>query len=118
MQHLQGIGLNKMKTLLVTTLIAGALVGNVFAQVSVELTSGDHDLNPFVYYSTDGSTKTAFPVGNPASYGTFGTLNIAVYYASVGTPSPFSPISTGTLGLAWTESDNVLHRIAGVIVLL
>jgi hypothetical protein len=97
-----------MKTLLVTTLIAGALAGSVFAEANIAFQANRTD--GLVYYSTDDVTKTAFPVGNPASYGTFGNLNIALYYAPAGTPSPFSPISAGTLGLAWTESENVAHQ--------
>ena len=112
MHHLRGIGSNTIKPLLVTTLVAGALVGSDSATNYVNLTTFPQP--GLIYYSTDDVTKTAFPVGNPASYGTFGNLNIAVYYAPAGTPSPFTPISAGTLGLAWTESDNVYHQIRPV----
>jgi hypothetical protein len=103
-----------MKKLLLTTLIAGALAGSAFAQgtVSLQASSAGHGL---IQYQTAGGTTNAFPTGSPATIGTYGNLDVAVYYASANTADPItsstaSLLPTGSTG--WTESANVLHQIA------
>jgi len=97
-----------MKKLVLTTLITGALAGSVFAQGSVAFTAATS--RP-IQYTVDGTTKISVPAGTTAQVGTFGTLNVAVYSASVGTLLPtFSATSAGSLSAAWTESTSVLHK--------
>jgi hypothetical protein len=103
-----------MKKLLLTTLIAGAVAGSAFAQGTVSLqanTTGHGNLQ----YATVGGTTNVVAVGNPATIGTYGNLDVAVYYASANTADPItsstaSLLPTGSTG--WTESANVLHQIA------
>lgn len=99
-----------MKKLLVTILMTAALATSVFAQGTVAFSaSAAHGL---VQYTTDGTTRTSVPVGNPAQVGAFGNLNIAIYSAAVGTANPFTAGSFAPLPAAWSESTTVLHQIA------
>jgi hypothetical protein len=54
------------------------------------------------------------PVGNPAQVGTYGQLNLAVYYAAVNTPSPFTAGTASLLPSAWTESAGITHQISPI----
>jgi hypothetical protein len=74
--------------------------------------SSSHGL---IQFYNGSSADGPVPVGNPALVGQggfLGQLNIAVYYAPVGTPVPFNATTAGLLGAPWTESANVLHQIA------
>ena len=87
---------------------------SAFAQGTVSLPLGN--IYKVQYSTDDGTTVIPFPVGNPATIGTYGEVNIEVYYASVGTASPFSQHPTrGIVSLippAWTESSTPpLHQI-------
>lgn len=97
-----------MKKLLLTSLISGVLAGGVFAQGTVNLAL---QTTRTARWTTDLSSLTAIPVGNPAQVGTYGQLNIAVYYAADGTASPFTAGIPALFPAAWTESANVLHQI-------
>lgn len=98
-----------MKKLLLTTLIAGALAGSVFAQGTVSLNASS--VHGYIQYNTGGTTANVSS-GNPAQVSTYGQLDIAVYYASAGTATPFTATTASTLGSSWTESANVMHQIA------
>ena len=90
-------------------LSALSLRPSAFAQGTVSLPLG----NTYrALYSLDGVTTTGVPIGNPAQVGTFGNLNIQVYYASVGTASPFTATTASLIPAAWTESSTTpLHQI-------
>jgi len=102
-----------MKKLLLTTLIAGAVAGSALAQGTVSLVA--NATSGLIQYATAGGTTNSVAVGNPATIGTYGNLDVAVYYASANTADPItsstaSLLPTGSTG--WTESANVLHQIA------
>lgn len=100
-----------MKKVLVTTLITTALAVSVLAQgtVSLPLSSSSR----YIQYTTDGTTLVKFPSGSPATAGTWGSLNIAVYYASAGTASPLAADRLGPMPSAWKQSANVLKNLYG-----
>jgi hypothetical protein len=109
--------LNKMKKLLLTTLIASALAASVFAQGTVTFSaSSTHGL---IQCLTDGTTLT--PVASagisiPATIGAFGQLNLAVYSAALGTPAPFTATTASLLPAAWVEAtpvSGVIFPLAG-----
>ena len=108
-----------MKRLLLTTLIASALVGSVFAQGTVTFSAGaSHGL---IQYSPDGTTLTPVPtagVSTPATVGAFGQLNLAVYSAASATPAPFGAafLTALLLPAAWVEAtpvSSVIFPLAG-----
>jgi hypothetical protein len=74
-----------MKKILVTTLVACALVSSALAQGQITFSAGSTPTDNRIRFSTDGTTSTLVPAGNPAQAGTFGNLNIALYGAPVGT---------------------------------
>ena len=99
--------------LILLGLLALQLKTSANAQGTVTFSaSSSHGL---IQFYNGGSADGPVPVGNPALVGQggfLGRLNIAVYYAPVGTPVPFNATVAGLLGAPWTESANVLHQIA------
>jgi hypothetical protein len=73
-----------MKKILVTTLVACALVSSALAQGQITFSASGAQA---IKYSLDGklSSAVAIPSGNPAQVGTMGNLNIALYGAPLGT---------------------------------
>ncbi len=100
-----------MNKILVTTLITSALAVSVLAQGTVSLPLAS--TSRYIQYSLDGTTLVKFPSGSPATLGTWGSLNIAVYYAPVGTASPVDQFSLGPIPSTWKQSANVLHNLYG-----
>jgi len=109
--QIPSIQLNQMKKILVTTLMS-ALAVSALAQATVNLPLSGDTRPWFIQYTTDGTTLTKFPSGDPATLDTWGNLYVTVYYASAGTASPFTadnwlaPIPT-----TWEQSTRVLHRL-------
>ena len=101
-----------MKKLLITALIVGAVTGSVFAQGTVSLPLG----NTYqVKWENAPGSFTPIPVGNPAQIGAFGQLNIQVYYAPVGTASPFTAGGAGLIPAPWTASSTTpLHQVTTI----
>lgn len=100
-----------MKKVIVTTLITTALAVSVLAQGTVSLPL---QTTRYIQYTTDGTTLTKFPSGAPSTAGTWGSLNVAVYYASAGTASPFiDPAALVPIPTAWKQSANVLRNLYG-----
>lgn len=96
-----------MKKLLLTTIIAGALVGSAFAQ-------GTISLGGTIWYSNDGLASTAkVPAGTVAQVGTWGSLNVTVFYAPAGTPSPFSATAAAAIPTSspWKQATSLAQRI-------
>lgn len=100
-----------MKKLLVTTLITGALAVSALAQGTVSLGLNSTTTARFIQFSTDGTTEVRVPTGSPAAVSPFGNLNVAVYYASAGTVSPFTPTTASLIPAAWTQSANLLRNL-------
>jgi hypothetical protein len=90
-----------MKKLLTTALVVGALAGSVFAQGTVSLGLQNVHL---AQYTTDGTTIIPIPVGNPAQVGSYGNLNIQVYWAPAGTPAPFTAGGDSLIPAPWTAA--------------
>ena len=101
-----------MKKLVLTTLVACALAGSAFAQGTVSLYANQTQTGngPIAYVSSLG-VVTSVPVAASAQVGTWGTLNVAIYSASVGTAAPFTSTAASLLPAAWVESTTVLHGI-------
>ena len=99
-----------MKKILVTTLVACALVSSALAQGTVTF------LAPIggIKYTTDGTTMTAFPAGNPATLANYGQLNIAAYYHStVGTTiSMIGGVPDLTATAGWKLAGPIVSQIA------
>lgn len=72
-----------MKKILVTTLVASALVTSAFAQGAVTMNASGTK-NP-IQYSLDGTTLVKAPIGSPSVIPGHGNLNVALYSAPVGT---------------------------------
>ena len=88
-------------------LSALSLRPSAFAQGTVSLPLG----NAYRVQYTD-DTLTPVPVGNPAYISFWGELNIQVYYAPVGTASPFTAGGAGLIPAPWTASSTTpLHQI-------
>jgi len=100
-----------MKKVIITTLITTALAVSVLAQgtVSLPLSSSSR----YIQYTSDGTTLAKFPSGSPATAGTWGSLNVAVYYASAGTASPFAADTLSPIPTAWKQSANLLRNLYG-----
>ena len=102
-----------MNKILVTTLTTTALAVSVLAQgtVSLPLASSSR----YIQYCPDGTTFVKFPSGSPATLAPWGSLNVAVYYASAGTASPFVPDAPygGPIPAPWKQSVNVMHNLYG-----
>jgi hypothetical protein len=100
-----------MKKILVTTLVACALVSSALAQGQITFSASGAQA---IKYSTDGTlgTAVAIPAGNPAQAGAFGALNIALYGAPLGTTLSLKggvPDLTG----AWKmQTSPVLQQLA------
>ncbi len=72
-----------MKRILLETLLASALVSSALAQGQITFSaSGAQSIR----YSPDGLVSFPVAAGNPAIVGTWGSLNIALYGAPLGTP--------------------------------
>jgi len=99
-----------MKKLVLTTLVVGAMAGSLWAQGTVALPL---QTTRYIQYTTDGTTLTRVPAGSPATVGSYGSLNVAVYYAASGTASPFTTTTASLLPVAWHESTEVLHNLYG-----
>jgi len=78
-----------MKKILVTTLVAAALVTSALAQGSVTM-GASATKNP-ISYTLDGTTIVKVPVSSPgiATIPGYGNLNVGLYSAPVGTPLSF-----------------------------
>jgi len=93
-----------MKKILVTTLVAAALVSSALAQGTVTFTS---PVGSVKYM--DNGVATAVPVGNPAQIPGYGNLNIAAYWADSGTSLS---LVGGLPDLsAWTLATPTISRI-------
>lgn len=100
-----------MKKLLITTILTAGLAGSVLAQGQVNLPLQTTHL---AQYSLDGTTRTSVPVGNPATVGSYGELNIQLYYAPDGTASPFTATTASSLSGVWQSASGApLHQILG-----
>ena len=101
-----------MKKILLTTLLAGACVGSAFAQGSVNFSA----ISPrFAKYTTDGTTLTSVAAGTANQLGTtYGTINVAVYSATIGTAAPFGTgvSSLSLLPSAWNAPQNLVTKVA------
>jgi hypothetical protein len=96
-----------MKKILVTTLVACALVSSALAQGTITFVSPIGS----VKYTPDGTTAAvAFPAGNPAQVAGFGQLNIAAYYNTAGTAISMSGAYPNLTG--WKLFSPILHQIA------
>ena len=84
----------------------------VFAQGTVSFKAFPLFCGP-IAYSYDGVNTTYVPTGNPAQVGTYGNLNIAVYYnVTVGVSSPFTSTTASLLPTAW-NNEGVLTSSGG-----
>jgi len=95
-----------MKKILVTTLVACALVSSALAQGLITFSASTGNL---IRYTTDGTTVVNVPSGNPAQVPGFGNFNLALYGAPVGTTLSLVggvPDLTG-----WTKATPVLQQI-------
>lgn len=99
-----------MKKLLVTTLITGAFAASVLAQGTVFLPL---QTTRYIQYTTNGSTLVQFPTGSPSTVGTYGSLNVATYFATAGTASPFTATAGSLIPSAWTQSTELLNNLYG-----
>jgi len=75
-----------MKKILVTTLVACALVTSALAQGQITFSAGSTPTPNFVQWSTDGKTFTKVAGGTPAQIPGYGNFNLILYGAPVGTP--------------------------------
>lgn len=101
-----------MKKLLITTILTVGLAGGVLAQGQVNLPLQTTHL---AQYTTDGTTMISIPVGNPATVGTFGQLNIQLYYAANATASPFTATTPSLMPVAWQPASGTpLHQTIGL----
>ena len=92
-------------------LSALSLRPSAFAQGTVSLPLG----NTYQVKWDNAGSFTPVPVGNPAQLGIWGQLNIQVYYAPVGTASPFTAFGAGLIPAPWTASSTTpLHQITTI----
>jgi hypothetical protein len=67
-----------------------------------------------IKYSTDGTTVTSAPVGNPSQIPAYGPVNLTVYTAPVGTA--LSVVNgVPILDSSWRISANTFHQIAPLV---
>jgi len=102
-----------MKKILVTTLVAAALVTSALAQGSVTM-GASATKNP-ISYTLDGTTIVKVPLGAPATIPGFGNLNVALYSAPVGTPlSLVAGVPDLSAASPWRlQTSPLLQTIAG-----
>lgn len=97
-----------MKKILVTTFVACALVASALAQgtITFNVSAGN------IKYTTDGTTLTSFPAGNPATLATFGKLNIGLY-GNANSAATISLLPSGVPDLTgWSLATPIISQIA------
>jgi len=99
-----------MKKILVTTLVACALVSSALAQGQITFSASTGNL---IKWSADGKLASAVNItaGNPAQVGTYGNFNLALYGAPVGTALTLKNGMPDLTGAWKIQTSAVLQQI-------